>query len=258
MPQATKPNSAKPRRPARSEDERLRIAEARARRGERREPVAVHAKRSPEGRLEFEPPHDDGQGWLARLADAVGTRSDHFALAQLRLIMGMMPTSENAPQTMLNSLLAAVEGIRPQNEAEGMLALQMASTHHVAMECLARTSTASNFLELEANGTLATKLLRTYTLQLETLTKLRRGGTQKVTVEHVHVYRGGQAIVGNATAPGGGLLQNGDQAHALARPTADALPACGSLPRQDKAGNGVPVTGSAGEEAVPHARRRKG
>ena len=87
-----------------------------------------------------------------------------------------------------------------------MLALQMASTHHVAMECLARTSRAANFLELEANGALATKLLRTYALQLEMLTKLRRGGSQKVTVEHVHVYPGGQAIVGNANAPGGGAV----------------------------------------------------
>jgi hypothetical protein len=36
--------------------------------------------------------------------------------------------------------------------------------------------------------------------------KLRRGGEQKVTVEHVHVYPGGQAIVGSVThsSPEGG------------------------------------------------------
>ncbi|WP_157085292.1 hypothetical protein [Methylobacterium sp. Leaf99] len=255
MPEAIPP---KPRRPARSQDELQRINEARARRQGRREPVSVSAARTPEGKLDFEPPHNDGQGWLARLTDALGTGSDHFALAQLRLLVGMLPPTDNAPQTILNSLLAAVEGIRPLNEAEGMLAVQMASTHHVAMECLARTSRASNFLELEANGVLATKLLRTYALQLETLTKLRRGGSQKVTVEHVHVYQGAQAIVGNASAPGGGQYGNGGQAHELTGPTANALPDCRSLLRQDPAGNGVPVASSAGEEAVPNARRRTG
>jgi hypothetical protein len=31
---------------------------------------------------------------------------------------------------------------------------------------------------------------------------MRRGGRQKVIVEHVHVYPGGQAIVGNVTHTG--------------------------------------------------------
>ena len=40
------------------------------------------------------------------------------------------------------------------------------------------------------------KLLRTFTVQIEALAKLKRGGEQTVRVEHVHVYPGGQAIVG--------------------------------------------------------------
>jgi type III secretory pathway component EscR len=41
------------------------------------------------------------------------------------------------------------------------------------------------------------KLARTYTTQLETLKRYRTGGEQKVTVRHVLVNDGGQAIVGN-------------------------------------------------------------
>lgn len=40
------------------------------------------------------------------------------------------------------------------------------------------------------------KLARTFTTQMETLKRYRTGGEQKVTVHHVTVNEGGQAIVG--------------------------------------------------------------
>jgi hypothetical protein len=46
------------------------------------------------------------------------------------------------------------------------------------------------------NIVLAIKLLRTFTMQLEALQRYRGKGQQKVTVEHVNVNAGGQAIVG--------------------------------------------------------------
>ena len=36
-------------------------------------------------------------------------------------------------------------------------------------------------------------------MQIEALAKLKRGGEQTVRVEHVHVYPGGQAIVGKVS-----------------------------------------------------------
>jgi hypothetical protein len=49
----------------------------------------------------------------------------------------------------------------------------------------------------------ANKLSRTYATLLEALNRHRGKGQQKVTVEHVHVHEGGQAIVGNVA--GGGM-----------------------------------------------------
>ena len=43
------------------------------------------------------------------------------------------------------------------------------------------------------------KLARTFTTQMEALKRYRTGGEQKVTVQHVSVNEGGQAIVGNVT-----------------------------------------------------------
>jgi hypothetical protein len=47
----------------------------------------------------------------------------------------------------------------------------------------------------------ANKLSRTYAVLLEALNRHRGKGQQKVTVEHVHVHSGGQAIVGTVERP---------------------------------------------------------
>ena len=99
-------------------------------------------------------------------------------------------------QSEINAALAAIDGTRPENETAAMLASQMALTHSLAMDMLSRVRRADLLVQAEALGALATKLLRTFTMQTEALAKLKRRGEQTVRVEHVHVYPGGQAIVG--------------------------------------------------------------
>jgi len=63
-----------------------------------------------------------------------------------------------------------------------MSVAQMAVTHSLAMDFLGRTKRAEHISQLDAFGNLAVKLLRTYTAQMDTLAKLRRGGEQTVRV----------------------------------------------------------------------------
>jgi hypothetical protein len=51
-------------------------------------------------------------------------------------------------------------------------------------------------------------------MQVEALQRYRGKGQQKVTVEHVHVRSGGQAIVGTIHPGGGGKKKSEEQAHA--------------------------------------------
>lgn len=96
-----------------------------------------------------------------------------------------------------NNAMALLNGIQPQDEIEGMLAVQMIAVHNMAMDTMKRaTITDQTFEGREANVIHATKMLRTFTAQMEALKRYRTGGQQKVTVEHVHVTAGGQAIVG--------------------------------------------------------------
>ena len=111
--------------------------------------------------------------------------------------------SELLTQTELNAALAAIDGTRPADEIEAMLVVQMVATHETAMDMLTRAKQADLMPTLQECGSLAVKLLRTYTTQVEALARLRRGGEQRVIVQHVNVNEGGQAIVGAVNHPGG-------------------------------------------------------
>ena len=88
-------------------------------------------------------------------------------------------------------------GIGPRDGLEGLLAVQMVGVHTLAMECMARAASREQTdLGVEVNISRATKLMRTFANQTEVLGRYRGKGEQKMTVEHVHVYQGGKAIVG--------------------------------------------------------------
>ena len=97
----------------------------------------------------------------------------------------------------------------------------------------------------------ANKLSRTYAVLLEALNRHRGKGQQKVTVEHVHVHSGGQAIVGVVEPPGGGDRQKSeDQPHAKQIAHAPE-PALWSPDAEEQP---VPIASNA-ERPVPTARR---
>jgi hypothetical protein len=152
----------------------------------------------------------------------------------------------------------ALLGIAPRDECEGMIAAQLVACHHAAMECYRRAMIRDQTFEGRTeNLNQANKLSRTYASLLESLNRHRGKGAQKVTVEHVHVHEGGQAIVGNVEAPGGGVSpQPKDQPHAKLV-YAPGTP----MPSTDAPREPVPVTCDAeragaigGKADMPRAR----
>ena len=105
---------------------------------------------------------------------------------------------EKAQTMQIDSSIAALRGIAPQDEIEGMIAAQMIATHNASMECFKRAMIKEQgFESRNCNLKHATKLTRCYTDMMMALNKYRGKGQQKVTVKHVNVSDGGQAIVGN-------------------------------------------------------------
>lgn len=135
---------------------------------------------------------------------ATGTVDIDAGAALVNQVGNGVPTYGN-PAEHLNSIAAMMTGIAPVDDLEGMLAAQMVTCHNAAMECMRRAHVGGQTPEgRKLNLTFADRFLRTFTAQVEALAKYRGKGQQKVTVEHVHVHQGGQAIVGNVTTGGGG------------------------------------------------------
>jgi hypothetical protein len=155
---------------------------------------------------EFLPATSDTDLWAAQLADLLKT--DHGQLSLHLLQQGAHCTWKTEATNAYNLTIAAVAGIAPRDPLEALLVIQMASVHNVAMELLRRTMISDQSVDGVTVGmSRATALLRTFTAQVETLVRYRGGGKQTVTVQHVQVDAGGQAIVGNVnhspSRPGG-------------------------------------------------------
>ena len=110
----------------------------------------------------------------------------------------------------VNKTLSILSGIQPQDELEGMLAVQMIGVHNMAMDYMGKATRTDRVDFMSNYMNVATKSLRTFTAQMEALKKYRTGGQQKMVVEHIHVNEGGQAIVGNVNQGGGGKGKNNE------------------------------------------------
>ena len=136
-----------------------------------------------------------------------GSNHEQFSSILANQVARSMWTAHSDERTKTEQIVSCLEamvGISPQDESEGMLAAQMVACHNAAMECFRRAMIKDQTYEgRQQNLSFANKLTRTYALAMEALDKHRGKGQQKVTVEHVHVHQGGQAIVGNVQTGAG-------------------------------------------------------
>ena len=193
---------AKPYEP--TPEERVAVEAMAARKKEL--PVAPSMKVSEKGGVpQLSPDHPDSALGQILLMKAVGTTSTDFLYGLLRQLVYAGSQGSEVDEDGLNFMLSVVKGIEPEDEVESMLAAQMATVHMATMKFARRLNHVETLPQQDSAERAFNKLARTFAAQVEALRRYRTGGEQKVTVEHVHVHQGGQAIVGNvAHGPGGG------------------------------------------------------
>lgn len=145
-------------------------------------------------------------GDAATLAEELGlTEADRLSNRVLEMV-GLLWMPKDLSQTEVHARLVRTvelyESLAPADGAEGMLAMQMVGTHHAALECLRRSALPAQTFE---GRDMALKRHQAHGALQDAVQGAAEGegqGPQKVTVEHVHVAAGGQAIVGNVHAGG--------------------------------------------------------
>jgi hypothetical protein len=161
-------------------------------------------------------PHQ-GVGILAMMR-AIGTSDPDFYDGLMGHVVNASRQQNALSQSGTNFMLSVVKGIEPRDQVEAMLAAQMAAVHTASMTFARRLANVENIPQQDSAQTAFNKLARTFAAQVEALKRYRSGGEQKMTVQHVHVAEGGQAIVGNVSAPapgGGSPAKTEEQPHAL-------------------------------------------
>ena len=134
------------------------------------------------------------------LMESLGPVSADFVNGLVNQVAILSSTDGQVSENQLNFMMAFISGMEPRNEAEAMLALQMATVHSATVAASRHLANAQQLDHYDSAVKAVTKLARTYTTQMETLKRFRSGGEQNVTVKHVHVHEGGQAIVGNVSS----------------------------------------------------------
>lgn len=143
---------------------------------------------------------------IENLKDELHTDHDEVLLSAVAAAISGNIDAHGAEVSMsINIALQLLVELAPQSALERLLVAQLIACDKAASQCL----------NIGFNDTNASDARRKYlglglqfqsvlVRQIEALAKLRNGGQQRVTVEHVHVHQGGQAVIGNVQGGGRG------------------------------------------------------
>jgi hypothetical protein len=148
---------------------------------------------------EISPDHPEEAIGHILLMEALGGADQDFVHGLLGQLANAGSQGRQIDERGLNFMLSVVKGIQPKDQIEAMLAAQMVAVHMATMTFARRLQHVDNIPQQDSAERAFNKLARTYATQMEALKRYRTGGEQKVTVQHVSVQEGGQAIVGNVT-----------------------------------------------------------
>lgn len=144
-----------------------------------------------------------GKAEQRELMTGLASECRHYSAMMIGQMLDVI-TTDRSPENITHGIRCATEllkGFAPQNQLEAMLAVQGVCAH-MAGTCLTRRAMkATQIPQMEANGNLANKFMRTFVAQVEGLAKLRRNGEQ--VVKHLYVGEGGRAVIAGTVHSGG-------------------------------------------------------
>jgi hypothetical protein len=182
--------------------------------------LAVDPPKKPSGRLGLVASKTTPERSLATagIADADAA----FAtIARVAEVSGRRDGNDNQEAArLINATAVRMHALAPADALEGMTSALLVAVQDAALVALAATTQPVNDPAIRcAAGARAERLLRAFVNLADLRCRLRGGGTtQRVTVEHVTVTAGGQAVIGAVSGAGGGAgpARSSDLPHAQA------------------------------------------
>lgn len=159
----------------------------------------------------YKAPYDSmDRPFTSIVKDLTGTADEDIAHELFERAALALP-KDKSHVSKFNTILQALADGCPKDSIEAKLTLQSTALYSQGMNYLCRAEHSQNLEYSDFYLKSAIKLLRLHNETLEALCKYRRGGEQRVVVQHVQVNQGGQAIVGSVLNNTGGLNKKTDE-----------------------------------------------
>lgn len=113
--------------------------------------------------------------------------------------------------TSMNNCIAEMLALQPRDLIESKLCRKIIVLDVLLMDAARSIPNSKYINQANCNTNTLAKLSRLQNETIEALTRYRRKGEQKVTVQHVNVSNGGQAVVTGQMSTGGGQEKNGKE-----------------------------------------------
>ena len=111
----------------------------------------------------------------------------------------------------MNNCIAELLAMQPRDFIESKLCRKIIVLDVLLMDAARSLPNSKYINQTNCNTNTLAKLSRLQNETIEALTRYRRKGEQKVTVQHVNVSNGGQAVVTGQMSTGGGQEKNGKE-----------------------------------------------
>lgn len=136
------------------------------------------------------------------LKDLTGTQDNDIAREIFDQAALAMP-KDKSHGYKISTIMQSLADSMPKDATEAKLCLQSTVLYSQGMTNLCRSENCKRIDHSEFYMKNAIKLLKLHNETIEALNKYRRGGEQKVIVQHVNVTEGGQAVVNGQLVTGG-------------------------------------------------------
>jgi len=125
---------------------------------------------------------------------------EHIVLTGVKSVLRIMTQGDTRAEKISlagNSMMQSLNDFQPKDAVEARLVTQAAALFEHGMDRLSRAGMAEYTDQAEPQVNMAIKLLRCHNETIETLNRSRRGGEQKVIVQHVNIdnSNGGKAAI---------------------------------------------------------------
>lgn len=138
------------------------------------------------------------------LKEVMGVKDSEIAEHILKSGIHALDTYGRDQVEGANLVMQSTSDQAPKDSIEARLITQATALYANGMDCLSRANKSDSMERAVVCTNLGVKLIRLHNETIEALSRYRRGGEQKVVVQHVNVNDGGKAIVGGNLEMGGG------------------------------------------------------